>query len=88
METVSLMEANPEEPTSLDELSAAVALSRRQLDRLFQKHPHCAATRDDLERQLNKARQLLLQTAISRVNVTLACSFISATHFNKCYRDD
>ena len=87
METVALMEANLEEPMSLDELSNAVALSRRQLERLFQKYLHCAPTRYYLDLRLKKARQLLLQTGMSVVDVALACGFVSAPHFTKCYRD-
>jgi transcriptional regulator GlxA family with amidase domain len=87
METVALMEANLEEPMSLDELSKAVALSRRQLERLFQKYLHCAPTRYYLDLRLKKARQLLLQTEMSVVDVALACGFVSAPHFSKCYRD-
>lgn len=87
MEAVALMEANLEEPMSLDELSNAVALSRRQLERLFQKYLGCAPTRYYLDLRLNKARQLLLQTAMSVVDVALACGFVSAPHFSKCYRD-
>lgn len=87
METVALMEANLEEPMSLDELSQAVSLSRRQLERLFQKYLHCAPTRYYLDLRLKKARQLLLQTSMSVVDVALACGFVSAPHFSKCYRD-
>jgi transcriptional regulator GlxA family with amidase domain len=87
METVALMEANLEEPMSLDELSAAVGLSRRQLERLFQKYLKCAPTRYYLDLRLHKARQLLLQTDMSVVDVALACGFVSAPHFSKCYRD-
>ena len=87
METVALMEANLEEPMSLDELSHAVGLSRRQLERLFQKYLSCAPTRYYLDLRLHKARQLLLQTGLSVVDVALACGFVSAPHFSKCYRD-
>jgi transcriptional regulator GlxA family with amidase domain len=44
-EAVTLMEANIEEPISLDELSSYVGISRRQLERLFQKHLNCVPTR-------------------------------------------
>ncbi len=87
MEAVALMEANLEEPMSLDELSRAVGLSRRQLERLFQKYLSCAPTRYYLDLRLHKARQLLLQTGMSVVDVALACGFVSAPHFSKCYRD-
>ena len=74
-------------PMSLDELSRAVSLSRRQLERLFQKYLGCAPTRYYLDLRLIKARQLLLQTGMSVVDVALACGFVSAPHFSKCYRD-
>ena len=33
------------------------------------------------------ARQLLLQTNLTIIDVSLACGFVSAPHFSKCYRD-
>ena len=87
VEAVSLMEANLEEPMSLDELAKHVGLSRRQLERLFQKHLNCVPTRYYLELRLARARQLLLQTTMSIVDVAFACGFVSAPHFSKCYRD-
>ena len=86
-EAVTLMEANLEEPISLDELSRYVGISRRQLERLFQKHLNCVPTRYYLNLRLNRARLLLLQTSKSIVDIALACGFISAPHFSKCYRD-
>jgi len=86
-EAVSLMEANIEEPMTLDELSYHVGLSRRQLERLFQRYLSCVPTRYYLELRLERARQLLLQTSMPIVDIALACGFISAPHFSKCYRD-
>jgi len=87
VEAVSLMEANLEEPMSPDELAKHVGLSRRQLERLFQKYLNCVPTRYYLELRLARARQLLLQTTMSIVDVAFACGFVSAPHFSKCYRD-
>lgn len=87
MKAVTLMEANLEEPISLDELSHYIGLSRRQLERLFQKYLRCVPTRYYLELRLARARQLLLQTDMSIVDVAFACGFVSAPHFSKCYRD-
>ena len=87
IETVSIMESNIEEPIGLDELARHVGVSRRQLERLFQKHLNCVPTRYYLELRLARARQLLLQTSISIVDVAFACGFVSAPHFSKCYRD-
>lgn len=86
-EAVSLMEANIEEPMTLDELSHHVGLSRRQLERLFQRYLQCVPTRYYLELRLERARQLLLQSSMPIVDIALACGFISAPHFSKCYRD-
>ncbi len=86
-EAVSLMEANIEEPMTLDELSYHVGLSRRQLERLFQRYLSSVPTRYYLELRLERARQLLLQTSMPIVDIALACGFISAPHFSKCYRD-
>ena len=87
VEAIALMEANLEEPMGLDELSRHVGLSRRQLERLFQKHLLCVPTRYYLRLRLARARQLLLQTTMSIVDIAFACGFVSAPHFSKCYRD-
>ena len=87
VDAISLMEANLEEPMSLDELSRHVGLSRRQLERLFQKHVRSVPTRYYLELRLARARQLLLQTTRPIVDIAFACGFVSAPHFSKCYRD-
>jgi len=87
IEAVELMEANIEEPMSLDELSTHVGISRRQLERLFQKHLHCVPTRYYLELRLRRARELLLRSSKSIVDIAFSCGFVSAPHFSKCYRD-
>ena len=87
IEAVSLMEANIEEPMTLDEISHYVGVSRRQLERLFQRYLSSVPTRYYLELRLNCARGLLLQTNKSIVDVALACGFVSPPHFSKSYRD-
>ena len=84
---VALMEANLEEPIDLDELAAYVALSRRQLERMFQKYLHCSPSRYYLRLRLIRARQLLKQTPISIVELAVLCGFVSTPHFSKCYRE-
>lgn len=86
-EAVSLMEANIEEPITLDELSLLVGVSRRQLERLFQKYLNCVPTRYYMDLRLSQARLMLLQTNKPIVDVAMACGFVSAPHFSKCYRD-
>ncbi|GHE20669.1 GlxA family transcriptional regulator [Halomonas urumqiensis] len=87
LEIVALMEANLEEPIELDELADYVGVSRRQLERLFQRYLHCSPSRYYLKLRLTRARQLLKQTAMSIIEVASACGFVSTPHFSKCYRE-
>ncbi len=63
-----------------------IDLSRRQLERLFRRHLGQSPARFYLQLRLNRARLLLHQTDISVIDVALACGFVSASHFSKCYR--
>jgi len=84
---ISEMEANLEEPLNQAELALGAALSTRQLERLFRKYLGVTPTRYYLNLRLQRARQLLLQTTMSILSVALACGFVSASHFSKCYRE-
>jgi len=84
---ISHMEETLEEPVSCAELAKTVGLSTRQLERLFRKYLGHAPTRYYLELRLSRARFLLLQTSMPILDVALACGFVSASHFSKCYRE-
>jgi len=86
IEAAALMEANIEEPLSLDEIAALVGVSRRQIERLFKRHVGDVPTKYYLDLRLRRARGLLLQTAMSIMEVAVACGFQSPPHFSKCYR--
>jgi transcriptional regulator GlxA family with amidase domain len=81
------MEANLEEPLARAELARRAELSSRQLERLFRKYLGRTPTRYYLELRLDRARLLLTQTSLSVLDVALACGFVSASHFSKCYRE-
>lgn len=87
LSVIELMEQYLEEPLSRAELARKAGLSTRQLERLFRKYLFRSPARYYLELRLNKARLLLLQTNMSVIDVALACGFVSASHFSKCYRD-
>ncbi|MEX0923102.1 MAG: GlxA family transcriptional regulator [Rhodovibrionaceae bacterium] len=87
LKVVELMEQHQEEPLSRSALAQRAGLSTRQLERLFRKYLHRTPTRFYLELRLNRARKLLNQTAMPVLDVALACGFISASHFSKCYRE-
>jgi transcriptional regulator GlxA family with amidase domain len=87
IEAAALMEANLEEPLSLDEIANLVGVSRRQIERLFKRYVGEVPTKYYLDMRLRRARSLLLQTPMSIMEVAVACGFQSPPHFSKCYRD-
>jgi transcriptional regulator GlxA family with amidase domain len=84
-EAVQLMEANIEEPLSTDDIANLVGLSRRQLERLFKQYLGRLPSRYYLELRLQRARQLLLDTNHSIVQVGLMCGFSSGSHFSTAF---
>ena len=87
LKVIGLMEENLEEPLPRSRLATRADLSTRQLERLFRKYLGRTPTRYYLELRLYRARALLTQTAMSVLDVALACGFVSASHFSKCYRE-
>lgn len=84
---IEMMEANLSEPLTLIEIADHAGLSRRQIERLFRHHMGRSPARYYLEIRLDRARHLLLQSALPVVEVAVACGFVSASHFSKCYRE-
>ncbi|CTQ33968.1 GlxA family transcriptional regulator [Jannaschia rubra] len=80
------MEQAIEEPVSPATLAAGVGMSTRQLERLFRRYLDRSPKRYYMELRLGRARNLLMQTDMSIINVALACGFTSPSHFSKCYR--
>lgn len=83
---IQMMEVNVEEPISPSVLAKEVGMSTRQLERLFRRYLNRSPKRYYMEIRLQKARNLLMQTDMSVINVALACGFASPSHFSKCYR--
>jgi AraC family transcriptional regulator, glycine betaine-responsive activator len=83
---IQMMEQNIEEPISPATLAHDVGMSTRQLERLFRRYLSRSPKRYYMELRLQKARNLLMQTDMSVINVALACGFASPSHFSKCYR--
>ncbi|MDR5824267.1 GlxA family transcriptional regulator [Caballeronia sp. LZ043] len=86
VEVVRLMEANIEEPLSLDELARLVHLSQRHLQRMFKMFLSVSPTHYYLTLRLRRARELLRNTDASIARVTSVCGFHSPCHFSKAYR--
>ena len=83
---IQRMEQAIEDPISPADLAREVGMSTRQLERLFRRYLNRSPKRYYMELRLQKARNLLMQTDMSVINVALACGFASPSHFSKCYR--
>ena len=86
VEVSALMEANIDEPLTLDDLARLAGLSQRHLQRMFRHTLNMTPMHYYLNLRLRRARALLLQTEMSIMSVTVACGFQSSCHFSKSYR--
>lgn len=86
-QAVLLMEANIEEPLTTDEIAQHVCVSRRQLERIFKQYLNRVPSQYYLELRLNRARQMLMQTSKSIIQIGLSCGFSSGPHFSSAYRN-
>jgi transcriptional regulator GlxA family with amidase domain len=84
---VQLMAANIEEPLSLSQIAEYVGRSRRQIERLFQDQMTTTPVRYYLELRLTEGRRLLQHSDLPILDVSLACGFVSSSHFSKCYTE-
>ena len=85
VDAVALMEANVEEPLRLAELAERLAVSPRQLERLFHDHLGRTPLQYYLDVRLRRGRALLLQTALPVALVAGRCGFESASAFARQY---
>ncbi|WP_282601704.1 GlxA family transcriptional regulator [Paracoccus sp. PARArs4] len=83
---IARMEANLEEPISPAQLATDAGMSTRQLERLFRRYLNRSPKRYYMETRLARARNLLMQTELSIIEIALASGFSSPSHFSKCYR--
>lgn len=84
---IEQMEAHISEPLRLEEISEIAGLSRRHIERMFRQTLGQSPARFYLEMRLEYARGLLMQSDMNIVDVAVACGFVSASHFSKCYRN-
>ena len=73
-------------PLNTLDLAGSVQVSRRQLERLFRLYLNDTPSGFYLRLRLDKARQLLRQTDMSVLEVSIACGFDSPSYFTRSYR--
>lgn len=80
------MEANIQDPLSLEELASRAGLSRRQMERVFARHAGRSPAKYYIDLRLQRARHLLYQSDMLILDIALACGFVSVSHFSKTYK--
>lgn len=83
---IELMENHLEDCLAVEELAERVAVSPRQLSRMFKEYLGTSPGRFYLKLRLEKARQLLTQSSLSILDIALACGFSSNAAFTRSYK--
>ena len=83
---VRLMQSNLEEPLEIDQIARIISLSRRQLERLFQKYVGQAPGQYYLGLRLERAFSLLNETDLSVREIALASGFDNAPYFSRQFK--
>ncbi|QIH11391.1 MULTISPECIES: GlxA family transcriptional regulator [unclassified Pseudomonas] len=86
VQVIGEMEQHSEPPLSTLALAESVNITRRQLERLFRLHLNDTPSNFYLGLRLDKARQLLRQSDLSVLEVSIACGFESPSYFTRSYR--
>jgi AraC family carnitine catabolism transcriptional activator len=87
LSAIAQMEQHIETPLAIDPLAANVGITRRQLERLFRTSMGESPAGFYLNLRLERGRQLLQQTDLSVMEVSLACGFESSSYFARCYKN-
>lgn len=86
IEAVAFLESRIEEPFDLDACAAQLKLSRRQIERLFNRYLGVTPVRYMNDLRLQRGRALLAETDMSVTDVAIACGYASTSHFSKSFR--
>jgi len=86
IDVIHLMESNIEVPLALPSIANQCDLSLRQIERLFHKYRSQTPSQYYLSLRLSHAKQLLLNTNRSVIDISIATGFPSQSYFTSCYR--
>ncbi|WP_375288446.1 GlxA family transcriptional regulator [Sphingomonas sp.] len=86
LRALAAMEGALEEPLGPESLAITAGLSRRQLERLFQRLLGTGIGEAYLRLRLDHARHLLRATGLSVTDVAVASGFASASHFSRVFK--
>lgn len=86
IDVINLMESNIEAPLSLPAIADQCNVSLRQIERLFHKFRGVTPSQYYLSLRLMHAKQLLLNTNRSVIDISIATGFETQSYFTACYR--
>ena len=86
IDVINLMESNIETPLSLPTVADQCNVSLRQIERLFHKYRGVTPSQYYLSLRLLHAKQLLLNTNRSVIDISIATGFETQSYFTACYR--
>ena len=86
IDVINLMESHIEVPLALPEIANQCNLSLRQIERLFHKYRSLTPSQYYLSLRLLHAKQLLLNTNNSVIDISIATGFETQSYFTACYR--
>lgn len=87
LRVIARMEQTIESPVPRAKLADLAHVSLRQLERLFRKHLGRSLGEHYMMLRLDRARDLLRQTSMTILEVSLACGFVSSSHFSRNFKD-
>ncbi len=82
---IALMETNLEDTLSPEQLAQVVGLSVRQIQRLFRDQLNTTPQKYYFQLRITEARRLIQNSNASIFDVSIACGFVSCTHFSRSY---
>lgn len=83
---VKLMELNIEDPLRIADIAEEVGISDRELERLFRHYLQQTPNAYYRNLRLDQARWMLQQTTDSVTAISVACGFVSLSHFTRSYQ--
>lgn len=86
IDVINLMESNIETPQPLPAIAEQCNVSLRQIERLFHKYRGVTPSQYYLSLRLLHAKQLLLNTNRSVIDISIATGFETQSYFTACYR--
>ena len=83
---VRLMKEHMEDPIAIAEIARRSSMSARQIERLFSRHFEMSPARYYIAMRIDRARELLLYSNRSILDVAVSTGFASTSHFSHWFR--